>query len=246
MNARGLLMCGAMVLGTTLAATAADNATIKGKVVYKGEPLKRIYLKMDADATCAALHTDKVKSDNFIRNKDTGALANAIVYVAEGLGDKKFDPPATKVTIDQNGCTYKPHVLTMQTGQTLIIKNSDNTSHNIHSLSEKNPQFNIVQAKAGLTNEETLKKAEIFHVKCDVHGWMSSYIGVFDHPFHAVTGEDGVFELKNLPPGKYKIVAFHEAFDDPEAKFNESAATVEVTVGAGETKEIELVIDRTS
>jgi plastocyanin len=218
------------------AAMADDTASVSGKVTFVGEPPeKRTVINFGADAACADMHKDqKVGTENFIREKETNGLMNVIVYVKEGLGDKKFTAPTDKVSIDQKGCMYTPHVLTLQVGQTLTIKNSDNTTHNIHSHSEKNTPFNFAQPTAGLTRDETFKFAEIFPVKCDVHPWMNSHIGVFDHPFHAVTAKDGSFKITGLPAGKYTIVAWHELLGE--------AATAEVTVTGGETKEANIEI----
>lgn len=239
MNLRRVGACGALataILAFPLVVTADDTGIVKGKVTYKGENApKRTKIQMDADAACAKMHEKAVGTENFIMDKETKALQNVIVYLKEGAGGKKFDPPATGMVIDQVGCMYSPHVMTMQVGQKLTIRNSDDTSHNIHSLSEKNTPFNFAQAKKGLERDETFKQGEIFKVKCDVHPWMSAYIGVFDHPFHAVTGKDGTYEIKGLPAGKYTIVAWHEEFGE--------AATAEVTVSPGAPAEVNLTIE---
>jgi hypothetical protein len=113
-------------------------------------------------------------------------------------------------------------------GQTLRIRNSDPTNHNIHFLPKVNPEKNFSQPKQGMESDMTLQVEAPFKVKCDVHPWMGAHIGVFDHPFFATTAEEGTFELKNLPPGKYTIEAWHE-------QWGSQTATVEVK--SGETKE---------
>ena len=198
-----------------MAALAGDTGAIKGKIKLEGKA-KRTVIQMTADPNCVKANTKedgtpkKVGSENVIA-KD-GMLQNVIVYVKEGLGDKKFEADASKTfTIDQHGCMYTPHVFTMQTGQGIIVINSDATLHNIHGLPQKNAEFNFGQPQQGMKSEPlVMKQAEIFKVKCDVHPWMSAYVGVFDHPFHAVTGADGLFELKDLPKGDYTIAAWHE------------------------------------
>ena len=128
---------------------------------------------------------------------------------------------------DQKGCQYKPHVLGIQTGQELEVLNSDPTLHNVHSLSKDNPQFNVAQPKVGMKLVKKFDKPETFKVKCEVHTWMGAYIGVFAHPFYAVTGDDGSFSLKKLPVGDYTIEAWHEKY---------GMQTMKVSVGATDTK----------
>jgi plastocyanin len=184
---------------------------------------------MGADPVCAKLHTSPVKTEFVVANAD-GTLANVFVYVKDGLGGRKFPTPSEGVVLDQQGCTYHPHVFGIMVGQELSVVNSDDTLHNIHAMPEKNPQFNIGQPIKGLT---TKKKFEIPEVmvpfKCDVHKWMNSYAGVLDHPYYGVTGATGSFEIGNLPPGDYVVEAWHEKL---------GAQTQNVTVGEKETKEI--------
>jgi plastocyanin len=156
-------------------------------------------------------HKEQIFGEEVVVNKN-GTLKNVVVYVKEGLGGKKFDPPATKVVFDQKGCQYKPHVLGLQTGQELEVVNSDPTLHNVHSLSKENPQFNVAQPKIGMKLTKKFDKAESFKVKCEVHTWMGAYMHVFSHPFYAVTGDDGTFSLKKLPAGDYTIEAWHEKY----------------------------------
>ena len=119
--------------------------------------------------------------------------------------------------IDQTGCLYVPHVLGIQAGQTLQIRNSDETLHNIHAMPKNNKEFNIGQPVKGLTTERVFDKPEVMvPFKCDVHKWMNSYAGVVDHPFFAVTGPDGSFSLEGVPAGDYVVEAWHERLGTKE------------------------------
>jgi len=151
------------------------------------------------------------------------------VYVKSGLpADKTYEKPSTPVVIDQKGCQYHPHVFGMQTGQMMLIKNSDDTLHNIHALPNNNDEFNKGQPSGSADMKKTFTKPEVMvKFKCDVHPWMSAYVGVLDNPFYSVTGTDGTFSLKNLPAGEYEIVAWHEKYGEQTAK---------VKVGDGEAK----------
>jgi plastocyanin len=153
---------------------------------------------------------------------------NVFVYVKSGLAGKKFPTPATAVAFDQKGCTYHPHILGMMVNQKLEIKNSDETLHNVHSLPKNSKQFNIAQPKKGMKMTQTFDKPEVMvKVKCEVHNWMSAYIGVLDHPFFAVSNDKGAFEIKNLPAGEYELEAWHEKY---------GTKTMKVSVGAADTK----------
>lgn len=199
---------------------------INGKVSFEGDAPKAGRLMMNADPVCVKQHKETVFGEDVVVNKN-GTLKNVLIYVKEGLGGKKFDPPASKIVFDQKGCQYSPHVLGIQTGQELEVRNSDPTLHNVHSLSKENPQFNVAQPKVGMKLVKKFDKPETFKVKCEVHTWMGAYIGVFPHPFYAVTGDDGSFSLKKLPAGEYTIEAWHEKY---------GSQTMKVTVGAADTK----------
>jgi plastocyanin len=196
---------------------------VTGKVAFEGTPPKSLPLRMDADKVCKAAHKTPVRGEEVVVNANN-TLKNVLVYVKGGLGNKKFDPPSKKLEFDQEGCMYKPHVLGIQTGQELEVVNSDPTLHNVHSLSKENPPFNVAQPKQGMRLTKKFDKPEVFKVKCEVHTWMSAYIGVFSHPFFAVTGDDGSFTLSKLPPGEYTIEAWHEKYGTQTAKVKVDAA----------------------
>ena len=131
------------------------------------------------------------------------------------------------MTLDQDGCRYHPHVLGIQAGQTLAIKNSDGILHNIKAKAKANRPFNISQPTV-MTSTKTFDKPEVMvALECNVHGWMHAWLGVLPHPFFGVSGADGSFTLKGLPPGTYTIEAWHE-------KYGTQTATV--TVAGSETK----------
>jgi plastocyanin len=207
----------------------ATAGTLTGTAVLEGAAPEPKAIQMGADPVCAKLHTTPAKTEFVVVNAD-GTLANVFVYVKEGLGGRKFPTPTEAVTLDQEGCTYHPHVFGIMVGQDLEIMNSDDTLHNIHAMPEKNPQFNIGQPVKGLTTKRKFEIAEVMvPFKCDVHKWMNSYAGVLDHPYFGVTGTTGSFDIGNLPPGDYVVEAWHETL---------GTQTQNVTVGEKETKEI--------
>lgn len=208
----------------------ATAATLVGTVKLEGSVPKPRTINMAAEPACAKEHAGKPVGSQEIVVGSGGALANVIVYVKEGLGNRAFDTPRQEVVIDQRGCLYTPRVVTVQTNQTLQVKNSDATTHNIHPVPLVNREWNKSQPAGAPAISETFAREEVaIPVKCNVHPWMKSYVGVFAHPYHRVTGADGAFELTNLPPGEYLIEAWHEKLGTAQAK---------VTLGAKETKTV--------
>jgi hypothetical protein len=191
------------------AAEQFGTSSIAGKVVFKGDAPKPSLIKMGADPYCAATHGDKIASQETLVNVD-GTLRNVFVYVKRGI-DGRYPAPKSPAVLDQHGCLYQPRVQGMQTGQPLLIRNSDETLHNVQCLAEKNPAFNIGQPTSGFETRKTFALPEVMiRFKCDVHSWMTAYLGVLDHPFFAVTGDSGTFTLDKLPAGEYVIEAWHE------------------------------------
>jgi hypothetical protein len=189
----------------------ASAGTIAGKVTLQGPAPKNASINMAADPACLKLTAGTPQMQETYAVDASGALANVFVYVKDGLGKYTFDTPKTTVVLDQNRCRYHPHVFGIRIGQPLEIVNSDPLLHNIHAVPEENLEFNIGQPRQGLKNTRTFTAREVMvPIKCDVHGWMNAYAGVLDHPFFAVSGADGGFEIKGVPPGTYTIEAWHE------------------------------------
>ena len=206
-----------------MAVSSFAFAEIKGKVTLDGKPPEMKEIDMSAVKECAAQHADPVTEQTVVAD-DKGNLANVIVAIKKEEGkDLPGEAPSEPAVLDQKGCMYEPHAIAMMAGQEMVVKNSDAFLHNVHALSTVNPPFNFGQP----TKDEEGKKlgpdapkaAEYFRVKCDVHPWMSAYIGVFEHPFHAVSGEDGKYTIKGkVPDGEYTLVAWHEKFGEKEEK----------------------------
>ena len=190
--------------------TKHAHGTLKGNVKYDGKVPKARPLKMDADPICGSSHEGKVYSESFIVDEDLN-LKNVLVW----LKDVKYDGPVPSepAVLDQKGCIYTPHVLGVVKNQKVLIKNSDATLHNIHSMAEKNEQFNFAMPKVVKEKATSFDKVEEpFYIKCDVHPWMKTWVLVQDHPFFAVTDDKGNFSIDNIPPGTYEVIAWQEKF----------------------------------
>lgn len=210
------------------AAVVADAATLGGTIKFEGAPAKMSAVQMGADPYCASQHPTP-QMDEEVMVGPGGELANVIVFVKDVPGN--YPTPSTPAVLDQKGCHYIPHVSAVQVGQPVQIKNSDATLHNVHAMPKVNSQFNEGQPVQGMVSTKKFDKVEMvpFRVKCDVHGWMKSYMAVLPHPYHGVSAENGTFSIANLPPGSYTLVAWHEKYGQQEQQ---------VTVGPKEQKQV--------
>lgn len=208
---------------------ADASATLSGVVKFQGIAPKPKNIDMSSDPNCAKAHPTPPTTEEVVVGADNG-LANVVIYISDGLGDRTFQPPDQPAVLEQKGCQYKPHVLALQAKQKLDVVNSDETTHNIHPSPNNNREWNMTQPH-GVPLEQTFAREEIaIPVKCNVHPWMKGYIAVFKHPYFAVTDKKGSFELKDLPPGSYTITAWQEKL---------GPLTQKITVAAGETKTLD-------
>ena len=201
------------------------TGTIRGVVKFTGTPPPRAAI---ANQPCHE-GAPELKDETVIVN-DNGTLANTFVYL-EGVpaSDGSDRAPAL---LDQKDCRYAPHVLAAQVGQAIRIRSSDATLHNVHYSTTANASGNFALTAAGSEKTVTFLQPEFIRAKCDVHPWMTAYIGVFENPFFSVSNtNDGAYTIERIPAGSYKIVAWHEQYGRVEQA---------VTVKENETIDVEL------
>ena len=205
---------------------AMGNATITGKVMFEGPVPPTPKIKMDADPVCLSQHGDAIHAQNLVVNNK--GVRYAFIFVVNGLpGGQTYAAPKTPAIFDQVGCLYEPHVLGVQVGQPVEIRNSDGTLHNVNAKPAQSAAFNLAMPTKGMKISKSFTAPEIMvPVKCNVHPWMQAYIGVIAHPFFAVSGADGSFSIKGLPAGTYMIEVWHESL---------GTQTQTVTVADGES-----------
>jgi plastocyanin len=201
-----LIAVGLLSAGQTLLA-----GDVTGVITFKGTPpAEKEITPLMENADCAAAYA-KTPTTHFYVVGANGEFADVVVSL-KGVSGKSTGASASPAVVDQKGCIYTPGILAIQTGQKLIVKNSDNCVHNVHSVStaEGNSSHNDVQMAGGADLTYTFDKPEMFlKFQCDVHPWMFAWVSVFDHPYFSVSGKDGKFVIKNVPPGKYTLVAAH-------------------------------------
>jgi len=223
---------GLQATGAPVAAAAGRRAqpsggaagTLTGRILFEGTPPPSQSVNMAKDPECVRENQGRKV---FIQDGEVNTnrtLPNVFVYVKAGATGQ-FKAPSTPVVLDQQGCVFVPHVLGIMVGQPLKVLNSDFTTHNVHVMSKVNAEWNESQPPGAAPIYKTFAHPEIMiPLKCNEHPWMSAYIGVVSNPFYDVTGTNGTFTIKNLPPGEYTIEAWTATFGAHEQK---------VTVRAG-------------
>jgi hypothetical protein len=203
------IACGGSAPERPAANAKADGpGVVTGRISFDGAPPQRAPLRMAGDPGCKP--GPESLSEATIVGPDMG-LMNVFVHVKDGLGNRIYETPTTPVVLDQQGCRYEPHVFGVHVGQPIEVRNSDPTLHNVHAIPKANDEFNFGQQPSTPPMIRMFETPEIgVSFQCDVHGWMRAYANVVNHPFYAVTKEDGTFEIKGLPAGTYTIEAWHE------------------------------------
>ncbi len=231
---------GRVLLTILLFSLLSAGGSVTGKIRYAGKVPKLKLFDMAIEPVCVKKHENDpaiypARSEALVLGKGN-TMANIFVRISAGLPQKDWKPPAEPAVLDQDGCTYKPHVLALMLGQPLKFLNSDGVLHNLHALPVENDEFNVTMPKF---LKETIREFEysegMFPIKCDVHPWMGGFIAVMEHPFFDVTEKDGVYEIKGLDPGTYTVEAWHEKLGTRSA---------EVTITGDETQTVDFVFKR--
>jgi plastocyanin len=210
-------------------AQPTKGGTVKGHIRVNGKVPGNPVIRMGMDPMCATLNAGKRPVQEIVAASADGSLANVFVSLQ---GSFPASPvPSEPVTIDQRACVYVPRVVGARVGQTLQVRNSDELLHNVHGVSAHGSSFNISQPKAGVVTQLPLKTGEIMlRVTCDVHRWMTAFVGVVSHPYFATTGGGGTYTINNVPAGTHTIQAWHEQF---------GVVTQTVRVAAGSTTTVD-------
>lgn len=218
-------------LGAKVIARGVDPGGISGKVAFEGKAPVLHPINMDKDPVCASSESNPMLSEDG-RVNSNGTLPNAFIYISKGSGNLNVPAPPNSVTLTQKGCMFEPHVLGIMVGQPLQAVTDDPTAHNIHiTAKDGNRDWNVTQ-QPGTPSVATkfTHPAIMVSVHCNIHPWMAAYIGVVTSPYYAVTGDDGTFVIKNVPPGEYTLSVWTATFGTQERS---------VTVGAGESAKVD-------
>jgi plastocyanin len=194
----------------------ATAGSVMGVVKFEGVAHKMKVINMAAVPKCVKMHPSPAVTEDVVPGEN-GTLQNVVVYLKGDFRQYSFDVAKPVITMDQNGCVYHPHVFALMTGQHLRVTNSDQTTHNVNAGPKINRRWNESQSAGASPIDEVFERTEIgIPIKCNVHPWMKAYFAVFSNPYFQVTGEDGSFKISNVPPGTYKLTAWHELYGTRE------------------------------
>lgn len=200
----------------------ATTGTIVAAVAFDGTPPPMQELTMGGFADCKKLHAGPVLAGDMVVTG--GKVANAFVWIQDGLGDRVFATPTEKVVMDQQGCLYVPRVGGAQVGQPVEFLNGDAMLHNVHGTPKANAGWNIALSRKGAERTLTFDKPEIMiSIRCDLHPWMQGWLGIVAHPYFGVSDAAGTVTLTNVPAGDYTVGVWHERFGQQTAKVTVTA-----------------------
>jgi plastocyanin len=215
------------------AAPAVDPATVgtvTGQVVLDGTPPAMNVIRLDGDPKCVSLAAGEERRTENVVVGQGNTLQNAFVYVKDGLQPRLYPVPSQPVVLDQQKCRYVPRVVGVQVGQPLAIRNSDPLLHNVRADAVVNQPFDVGTPLQGIEIKRTFATREVMiPFMCNVHAWMTAFVGVLEHPHFAVTDATGRFSIPSLPAGTYTLEVWHETF---------GTQTQKVTVAAKESKDL--------
>jgi plastocyanin len=202
--AAAMLIVPAGAMAQYAGGSVSDGGSISGTVKLKGNAPAPKKLDVNKDKEVCG----KTPKEDQSLVVSGGNIANAVVTITDIKKGKQAE--VKKVTLDQKGCEYHPHVLAFPAGTTVEILNPDGILHNVHSYSKANSPFNIAQPKFKKTLEQKIDKPEAIEVKCDVHSWMQGWLVATPNPYFAVTDKSGNFKLTDVPAGTYTVEVWHE------------------------------------
>lgn len=182
------------------------TGVIRGTITLAGKPPQ---MEMIPNQPCHA--GAKPFADESVVVDSSGHLHNVVVYLENAPpAAPAYDLPS--VVLNQIDCRFVPHVVALRTGQNLHVVSSDPTLHNVHGECTINDSFNFAMVTAGQSKDLSFPQPEAFAVRCDVHPWMKAFVHVFAHPYFAISATDGSFEIRNVPPGSFTLVAWQEKY----------------------------------
>jgi hypothetical protein len=209
-----------------------NEVTLSGTIKLTGKRAKPSRIDMSTDLVCYQVNPDP-KTEEVVGSK--GKLANVFVYVkGVALDSYTFDQPDSPAVLEHKGCRYVPHVLGLRVGQRLTVLNSDPTYHNTHPVPTSNPEWNQSQSPGSPPLKKTFDRPDFIPFKDNQHPWEEAYVGVFAHPFFAISDESGNYQIKGLPPGRYTVVVHHETLGEK---------TVDITLVSGEARDLSFSFD---
>lgn len=201
-----------------------DGVAVSGSVRFVGEAPDPTVVRLLSDASCHLKGSGAIEAEDVLIGDD-GEIENVFLWIRNF--EQRFAPPSREVLLDQVGCEYTPRVFGIMVGQTLRIRNSDETLHNVRLDADSNRKFNIGQPVKGMETTRSFDNAELMvNFECDVHPWMDAWGGVLYHPLFGVTDDEGRFRIEGVPPGQWELGWWHERIGEGSLEIEVGAESV--------------------
>lgn len=208
----------------------SDGGEIAGKVIYKGTiPMRKVVPTKDREV-CGDVREDP----QIIVGKE-GGVKFAVAYLKDIKKGRAWMKSDKLPVIDNHNCRFEPHVQAIRAGTKITIHNSDPVLHNTHSFSENKTVFNVALPFQDASVDRPVRRPGVIRVECDAHGWMLGWLYAVENPYYDVSGEDGTFSIKDIPPGEYKLLVWQEYTGTTERL---------VTVKKGQTTNVEIELEK--
>ena len=256
---RASFSAAALLVAAVSFSSAADGdwSTVKGQVKFpeaKPAPERK---KLDVSQDKAhCLSKGDLLDESLIVNAKNKGIKNVVVWLRPDNTDPKSkltaaqihpsdkERKAATITIDQPCCMFVQRITLARVGDSVKAKNPAPVAHNFFWTSANNGEFNVTVAKESdwTMPQALVAEASPIQFKCTIHPWMSGYVRIFDHPYYAVTDEDGKFEMKNAPIGKFRMVVWQEKQGFLGGKEGRFGTPVEIKGATSELKTVEFDI----
>ena len=204
-----------------------SGGAVEGRVLFEGNSIPAV---TEVENTTDPDHCGRIHSlENVVVSPDNRGIRNAVVAVADLPLPEGYEPPVSRLVLDNRKCRFEPHVSVLTVGSQIEAVNSDPFYHSVHLYGLKQLNVSLSTSRSRLI--ELPKRPGYLIVKCDVHGWMQAYIRVDPHPFHAVTDAGGRFRIDGIPSGTHRLEVWHEHFGPQEYSVSvEPGTTSEITI----------------
>jgi plastocyanin len=235
--------------GSVTAAADGGWGDVKGQVVFAGGTIpERKPVEITADKPHCHAQGD-ILTEDWVVNKDNRGVKNAFVWLAPSdpsvplpIHPDLQEVKVKEVVVDQPMCAFVPHAVALREGQTVVVKNSAPVAHNVRWTGTlRNGGGNVIVPPGGQHLIKDLRADRIpLQLNCDIHKWMRGWLRVYDHPYYAVTDDNGNFTIANAPAGNCQLIVWHESVGWRGGAAGRNGETIAVKPGGTDLGKLDL------